>query len=363
MPLNQTAVPLQPRKASGCLDVAVKFYSRHLVSILEVVMTVGLPAVLLTYLLTWRLDQDFRLTVFVLHGATWFAEAMIVAGAARALFGQSFFPREIRANRRSLFGICLLVVNATSGFLLAFIVLDIVADVLGSDFLAGQLEMVWYVLLLAVLSGRLAMILGRQAIVTHGFAKALSISSIRRIALAITMSVAWFPANTGFRVIGYIIMFVMFVPNMLLSFYPESIIMSSIDEELRGRGIRSLLKSEWVELIIRDFLICSFGTILGYVFFFTADQAFTILLAYPIFIGRLSSVIGDGLNWDSFVIVFRFLFSDPRCLTVLTGSVLLAYPIVRLAWFFCYIDLRVRRDCWDIELSFQEEARRLEGVA
>jgi hypothetical protein len=57
------------------------------------------------------------------------------------------------------------------------------------------------------------------------------------------------------------------------------------------------------------------------------------------------------------------LLRDPRCLTVFAAAVMLVYPIVRLAWFFCYIDLRVRRDCWDMELLFRQEARRLAGVA
>ena len=40
----------------------------------------------------------------------------------------------------------------------------------------------------------------------------------------------------------------------------------------------------------------------------------------------------------------------------------LVYPIGRLAWFFCYIDVRVRRDCWDMELSIIQEAERLENA-
>ena len=29
-----------------------------------------------------------------------------------------------------------------------------------------------------------------------------------------------------------------------------------------------------------------------------------------------------------------------------------------LAWFFAYVDLRIRRDCWDLELALAEEAQR-----
>jgi hypothetical protein len=46
-------------------------------------------------------------------------------------------------------------------------------------------------------------------------------------------------------------------------------------------------------------------------------------------------------------------------LAVLTGVILFVYPIARFAWFFCYIDLRVRGDFWDLELRFEKEVERL----
>jgi hypothetical protein len=46
-------------------------------------------------------------------------------------------------------------------------------------------------------------------------------------------------------------------------------------------------------------------------------------------------------------------------MTVLTVTALAAYAIGRLAWFLCYIDVRVRQDCWDLELSMMREAVRL----
>ena len=51
--------------------------------------------------------------------------------------------------------------------------------------------------------------------------------------------------------------------------------------------------------------------------------------------------------------------TDPRVLAMLTAFILLVYPIGRLAWFFTYIDLRVRLDCWDMELRMTEVSENL----
>jgi hypothetical protein len=37
----------------------------------------------------------------------------------------------------------------------------------------------------------------------------------------------------------------------------------------------------------------------------------------------------------------------------------LVYPLARLAWFFCYLDARIRREGWDVEIAFRVEARRI----
>lgn len=55
------------------------------------------------------------------------------------------------------------------------------------------------------------------------------------------------------------------------------------------------------------------------------------------------------------------LFIDnPVVLTTLQIAIWLPYPIVRLAWFFCYLDQRIRNECWDLELQCRTETVRLE---
>ena len=44
---------------------------------------------------------------------------------------------------------------------------------------------------------------------------------------------------------------------------------------------------------------------------------------------------------------------------VLSICIWCIYPVIRLAWMLSYIDLRIRRDCWDVALKIDQEAERL----
>ncbi len=57
------------------------------------------------------------------------------------------------------------------------------------------------------------------------------------------------------------------------------------------------------------------------------------------------------------------LFYDPLVVATLCGTLWLVYPIARLAWFFCYLDARIRKEGWDVELAFRIEGRRLQSIA
>lgn len=85
----------------------------------------------------------------------------------------------------------------------------------------------------------------------------------------------------------------------------------------------------------------------------TSDQLFDL----PVFIGRISG------NFDSEDEIMTLLSRDPRVAVVLMSLCWLVYPVTRLAWMLCYLDLRIRKEGWDVELDFRVEARRLEQAA
>lgn len=55
------------------------------------------------------------------------------------------------------------------------------------------------------------------------------------------------------------------------------------------------------------------------------------------------------------------LIDTPIVIVTAQASLWLTFPVIRLAWFFCYLDQRIRNECWDIDLQFRVEANRLEG--
>ena len=135
-------------------------------------------------------------------------------------------------------------------------------------------------------------------------------------------------------------------------FLPEVVLLERIRgprlrqrlSELR-RGVASSL--EWSVIVIGVFqLVLTIST------FVLADLACGYLLGFPLLINRDPGVTGvldtlDRLLWD------------PLPVTVLCGLLWATYPLARLAWFFGYLDQRIRNECWDVELDFRREARGL----
>ena len=53
---------------------------------------------------------------------------------------------------------------------------------------------------------------------------------------------------------------------------------------------------------------------------------------------------------------------DPLVTTVIHALLWAFYPLIRIAWFFCYLDVRIQKEGWDVELDFRIEAQRLEAL-
>lgn len=92
--------------------------------------------------------------------------------------------------------------------------------------------------------------------------------------------------------------------------------------------------------------------------FMLIDFLSTVLLNYPIFSARL----GSG-SADSSTVFAQLILDDARVHFVFQLALWLPYPIIRLAWFFCYLDQRIRNECWDLQVQFRAEAARLEQLA
>jgi hypothetical protein len=156
------------------------------------------------------------------------------------------------------------------------------------------------------------------------------------------------------------------VPGLWLAirygFMAEQAVLSNMDRHLSDRRTDELIKGELFDLLLRALRIDLFCKLLWLSLFLTLDLGCQFLLGFPILLGRLHvDVEYMGGLVEAIEYLFSFFWNDPRVVTAMLLTAFAVYPFGRLAWYFCYIDLRVRRDCWDMELQILQEAERLDG--
>lgn len=366
MNLEQTTVPLVPRTTFNCLDLAVRFAGQHFLSIAEVWLTVALPACCLVYVLSTLFEIDVRLTLAVIFFATWPLGTLLIAGTTRSVFGEPFQPS--REPHTTLFSLRSLIkaTDAVVALIFAAVVLDLLAEILGRDLILGQqMEVSAFIVLTSLLTLRLVLFIIRFAGFSSGLPRVLVEGFFRRLAIALGPALLLFPINLYFVLLGLATSVFSLMVLVRKAFQPETAFLAQLDRQLRSRRTKDLLKLEGSDLFMRGCWITSFCSMLSMVLFRTVDWLANLLFGFPILMGRLKELIltvnaSEGM-FEAVAMIVRFIAGDPRVLTTLTLVALFVYPIGRLAWFFCYIDIRVRRDLWDLEIVFQREALRLEG--
>lgn len=163
------------------------------------------------------------------------------------------------------------------------------------------------------------------------------------------------------------------VPGTLLglrwSFLAENRVLSKLHEQRHDHRMKELINLEFADLYFRGAAVVAAGCVFWLIAELTVDLVWTILFDRSLFFGRFGE-IGESINHQSpdvgeqyFERFWKLAFTDPAVLTLHLATGLAAYALCRLAWFLCYIDLRVRRDCWDLELELLDEARRLQTSA
>lgn len=101
-----------------------------------------------------------------------------------------------------------------------------------------------------------------------------------------------------------------------------------------------------------------FWMVLSFGLFLIMDFLATTLFNVPLF---FKIALDSSRSPEE--VFFQLLNDDPKVLTAIQLTAWLPYPVIRLAWFFCYLDQRTRNECWDLQLQFRAEAARLEELA
>ncbi|QDU81915.1 hypothetical protein Pla110_36660 [Polystyrenella longa] len=129
-------------------------------------------------------------------------------------------------------------------------------------------------------------------------------------------------------------------------FHAERKYLDNPDSKIQQRVWKELTKAEAVSLEGAVIALASFWVLLSLLLFLFVDLASSLLFDFPIFFYRFQEDAS----------LLYLLIYDPYVMVTATAVVLFTYPIIRMAWMFCYINLRVKFDCWDIATSINRQA-------
>lgn len=177
-------------------------------------------------------------------------------------------------------------------------------------------------------------------------------------------------ARLGIRTLQVLLLATVVPPFLLLiytGFQWESRILKSIRKRKHDHRTQDLVQQEFSDLAMRAGGCVLFGGILWFVVTMTVDGLCMLLFGVSPVFGVLAEAAEDPWGYlDPWVLLLNVAtaaVTHPLLLSTLVGVSLLTYSWLRLAWFFSYIDLRIREDCWDLEIALADEARRWEPAA
>lgn len=359
MTRRPATISFAPRSVLNCLDLAVMYLGRQSSIMLTLWLCTALPSCALVYVLSYYWEFDLRMALAVIYCATAILGGWMIAAVTPGAFDHMIADgggREEGKETQQPFPPELLnmVALLLSGLFLA---LMMAADSL-PPLLAQTFSFVVALLLSVVLFARAALLLQEQSGGRVGISRPLLVIFALRALLGIGPALCLFSGNGWLIFLGIVLIIVPGIPLAVrYGFVAERACLRQLNRRLHHPGTDDLLKSETTDLFLRGCGIVIFSGLLWAVLFFTLDVMSSLLFQVSILTGRLGEF--DMLS-EQF---WAFLVTDPLILTALTATALLAFPIGRLAWFLCYIDVRVRHDCWDVELNLSQEAARLRETA
>ncbi len=355
-------IPFVPRTTNNCLDLAVRYVGRFLPVVVGMWLLVALPSTMAVYGLSLRGQMDLRLVLVLIYFTTLPLGVLVMNDAVPRIFGHSLpaEPLERSPKRNAVFGVSLVLVILGLGW--AFLAENL-GDRMGLSVriqtwsVWGGLGLAGFVIALYALAS-----VARYQKIDWGTARMFFFSLSIRSVCAVGPALAFFPPFKDWRL--SVLLVVTIIIGIWLGvrtgFALEKACLTRLDPALHNREVKTLLREEVGELLGRASWMAQYGFLLWIVAFVSVDAAASLIFRAPIFLGRLTDLPPDASAGDYLAQMGQLLVYDPRVLSALTATALLVYPINRLAWFFCYIDIRVRRDCWDLELQFAQETDRLE---
>lgn len=178
--------------------------------------------------------------------------------------------------------------------------------------------------------------------------------------LLLTGVMRFFQAISGFCFVlpsAFVTAFAAYLPEVLfLEQAPASTVTTRLNWLAGGGG--------YSRSLARSFTLTVGWGVVSLSLFILIDLVSSWLLNVPILFSRVSYrsdeiAVRIGEAYDAW---FQMVGDDPRVAVATQLAIWLPYPVIRLAWFFCYLDQRIRNECWDLQLQCRIEAARLEDT-
>lgn len=302
---DPAGIGLEPRTVSNCLDLAVRYTGRRLRSLLGIWLLIAIPVCCTTYLLMDVLQLDLRVALALGYFGSVPLGGLIVQGAVPELAGERLtFRRTVGAANRQL-GRTLLVATVN------------------------------------------------RVIIASGPAVFLYRPSWSSFALGACLTLFpgwWLAVRSGFVF--------------------ERGCLPRLDQRRHTRRMRDLITDSFRHLLDAAFRVNLFSVLIWIVLITTLEFLLDLLLRTSFLWSPLKQLWtagefrmgtrGDLLQFLDYAT--DYVLHAPGVATMLCALALLVYVIGRLAWFFCYLDARVRRDCWDLEMRFLQSVEQLRGT-
>ena len=351
-------IPFIPRTTNHCLDLATRYVGRFSSVVLGIWLLITLPSASAVYVLASLGKIDLRLVAAVIYFATLPLGILIMNDAVPRIFGQSL-AEAVPQSRGNAFGVSVVLVILGLGWAL---LAENLGDAMGLSVRMRSWS-IWGGLGLAAFVVGLGALLSvaRYQRIDWGTARMFFLCLCLRSLCALGPAFMIFPPFNDWR-IALVLLFTV-LPGIWLAlrtgFLIERACLNRLDPALSNDHVPALIKEETGELFGRASWMAQYSAMLWGVLFVTVDAASTLIFRTPIFLGKLAAIPAGVEGKDFAGVAWELLFRDPLVLATLTATALLVYPINRLAWFFCYIDIRVRKDCWDLELQIAHKTERL----
>lgn len=366
-PIERVTIPLTPRTPSGCCDLAVMYYGRYVQELLRIFAAVVLPAALFVYGFGLFVGTDASLALMVGLIVSKPLGLLTVASVARTTFGEPFeLAQPSHLSRRTRLGrlreLTRSILTAAAIIALAAIVIASFDDAYGTGRLTAfgpRPAAAIVILIAAVVAVRSGLFIADVHQPGRSIQNGFILGTFFRTLLAIPLFLLFFE-ETRTAGIFVAICWLPIVTLILLarSFENEQRALTEIDPSLLQSISRSRALS-FSDRVGPAITVTFAAACLGIITLFALESCISLLgLAGPI-----SGPASDYLDSDSFdfSLAYSAVTSSPLFAATTLIAALFAYQLGRIAWFFTYIDARVRSDCWDMELLLAREAKRLEG--